>query len=73
VIPPPRFFAYTAFWIAPSRNRDRYHCDALAWQNYLGRSGALIVTTEAVCWEWLNAVPRTATGSIAARGFERIG
>jgi predicted nucleic acid-binding protein len=36
------------------------------------RSGALVVTTEAVCWEWLNAMSDTATRSIAAHGYARI-
>src|SRR5579863_720895 len=31
-----------------------------------------MVTTEAVCWEWLNAMSDAATRSIAARGYERI-
>jgi predicted nucleic acid-binding protein len=42
------------------------------WQDYLVRSGALIVTTEAVCWEWLNAMSGAATRNIAAHGFERV-
>jgi hypothetical protein len=36
------------------------------------RSGAFLVTTEAVCWEWLNAMSDAATRSIAAHGYERI-
>jgi hypothetical protein len=35
-----------AFWIALFRSRDQYHREARGWQNYLERSGALIVTTE---------------------------
>lgn len=69
---PPRFFADTAFWIALFRRRDQYHPDALAWQNYLVRSAASIVTTEAVCREWLNAMSAAATRIIAAHAFERI-
>jgi predicted nucleic acid-binding protein len=65
-------FADTAFWIALFRSRDQHHRDALAWQDYLVRSGALIVTTEAVCWEWLNAMSCAATRDIAAHGFERV-
>lgn len=36
------------------------------------RSGAFVITTEAVCWEWLNAMSDPATRSIAAHGYERI-
>jgi predicted nucleic acid-binding protein len=32
----------------------------------------LIVTTEAVCWEWLNAMSGVATRNIAAHAFERV-
>ncbi|MBL8233528.1 MAG: hypothetical protein JNL98_33840 [Bryobacterales bacterium] len=39
-----------------SRARDQYHRDTLAWHVHLVESGAVIVTTEAVCWEWLNAM-----------------
>ena len=69
---PPRFFADTAFWIALFRNRDQYHREARAWQRYLVRPGALLVTTEAVCWEWLNAMSNSATRHTAASGYERI-
>jgi predicted nucleic acid-binding protein len=34
--------------------------------------GALIVTTEAVCWEWLNAMSGAATRNVAAHAFERV-
>jgi len=30
------------------------------------------MTTEAVCWEWLNAMSGAATRNMAAKGFERI-
>jgi predicted nucleic acid-binding protein len=36
------------------------------------RSGAFVVTTEAVCWEWLNAMSDPTTRSTAAHGYERI-
>lgn len=55
-----------------SRARDQYHRDALAWHAYLVRSRAVIVTTEAVCWEWLNAMSGAATRKVAAEGFEQI-
>jgi predicted nucleic acid-binding protein len=31
-----------------------------------------VVTTEAVCWEWLNAMSATATRGVAVSGYERI-
>ena len=31
-----------------------------------------MVTTEAVCWEWLNSMSNLATRGIAAHGYERI-
>ena len=55
-----------------SRARDQYHRDALAWHLYLVKSRALIVTTEAVCWEWMNALSGAATRKVAADGFEQI-
>ena len=30
------------------------------------------MTTEAVCWEWLNAMSGTATRNLAAHAFERV-
>ena len=36
------------------------------------RSAAFVVTTEAVCWEWLNAMSDPSTRSIAAQRYERI-
>ena len=69
---PPRYFADTAFWIALFRSRDQYHQNALAWQGYLLKSGASIITTEAVCWEWLNALSGAGTRRAAAHGFERV-
>ena len=44
----PHFFADTAFWIALFRARGQYHRNAIAWNKYLVRSQALVVTTEAV-------------------------
>jgi predicted nucleic acid-binding protein len=54
------------------RRRDQHHREARAWQDYLVRSGALLITTEAICWEWLNAMSSTATSSVAAYGYEQI-
>lgn len=65
-------FADTAFWIALFRYRDQYHREARAWQGYIVRSGAALVTTEAVCWEWMNAMSGAATRGVAARAYEMI-
>jgi hypothetical protein len=43
------------FHIALFRRLDQYHREARAWQNYLVRSGALLITNGGVCWEWLFA------------------
>jgi len=53
------YFADTAFWIALFRSRD---------QSYLLRSKIRVVTTEAVCWEWLNAMSGIGTRSAVAKG-----
>jgi len=44
----------------------------MAWQSYLLRSKSHVVTTEAVCWEWLNAMSGIGTRSAVAKGFELI-
>jgi predicted nucleic acid-binding protein len=66
------YFADTAFWIALFRSRDQYRPNALAWQKYLLRSRSRLITTEAICWEWLNAMSGVATRSAVAKGFELI-
>ncbi len=68
----PRFLVDTAFWIALFRRRDQYHREALAWQSWLAQSGAFLITTEAVCWEWLNAMSNSSIRAGAALGYERI-
>jgi uncharacterized protein len=34
--------------------------------------GSIIVTTEAVLWEWLNALSDPRTRALAAEGYERV-
>jgi predicted nucleic acid-binding protein len=65
------YFADTSFWIALSSKRDQYHSQAIAWHAALMRSGSRIVTTEAVLWEWLNALADTTTRATAAEGYRR--
>jgi len=66
------YFADTAFWIALFRRRDQFHDAALSWQRFLLGSGAVTVTTEAVCWEWMNAMSGVGTRTVAAQAFDRI-
>jgi predicted nucleic acid-binding protein len=65
------YFADTSFWIAISSRRDQYHSQAVAWHQFLLRTESGIVTTEAVLWEWLNALAGYTTRDIAAEGYRR--
>lgn len=65
------YFADTSFWIAISSRRDQYHARAITWHEVVARTGSRIVTTEAVLWEWLNALSDTSTRAIAAEGYRR--
>ena len=65
------YFADTSFWIALSSKRDQYHAQAIAWHAAVMRSGSRIVTTEAVLWEWLNALADATTRATAAEGYRR--
>jgi len=64
-------FADTSFWIALSRGRDQYHPRAVAWNQFVIRTRSIIVTTEAVLWEWLNALSDAATRGVAAEAYHR--
>jgi predicted nucleic acid-binding protein len=66
------YFADTAFWIAISSRRDQYHSQAAAWHQSVVRTVSRIVTTEAVLWEWLNALSDASTRTIAAEGYHRV-
>ncbi|MGO9259376.1 MAG: type II toxin-antitoxin system VapC family toxin [Bryobacteraceae bacterium] len=65
------YFADTSFWMALSRRRDQYHPHAAAWNQFVIRTGSMIVTTEAVLWEWLNAFSDPSTRSVASEGYRR--
>jgi len=65
------YFVDTSFWIALVRKRDQYHARAVAWYQFLVRSQSTLVTTEAVLWEWLNALSNGPTRAIAAEGYRR--
>ena len=65
------YFADTSFWIALSSRRDQYHSRAVEWHEFVMRTGSKIITTEAILWEWLNALADASTRSIAAEGHRR--
>jgi predicted nucleic acid-binding protein len=65
------WFADASFWIAISNRRDQFHTRAIAWRTYLVGSGALLVTTEPVLWEWLNALVDPEIRGMAADGYRR--
>ena len=67
----PVVFADTAFWIALASLRDQYHSRALAWSQFLVRTEWALITTEAVLWEWLNALSHPSTRGQAAEGYRR--
>jgi predicted nucleic acid-binding protein len=64
-------FADTSFWIAVSSQRDQYHSTAIAWALHLMRQEDLVITTEAVLLEWLNAMANPTTRAAAAEGYRR--
>jgi uncharacterized protein len=66
------YFADESFWIALSSRRDQYHSQALAWHAAVARTGSRIVTTEAVLWEWLNALSDTSSRRVVAEGYQRV-
>jgi uncharacterized protein len=66
------YFADTSFWIALSSRRDQFHSQAVAWHQSVIRNASRIITTEAVLWEWLNALSDASTRSIAAEGYRRV-
>ena len=65
------YFADTSFWIALSSRRDQSHARALEWHGFVIRSGSKIVTTEAVLWEWLNALSDPNSRGVAVEGYRR--
>ena len=65
------YFADTSFWMALSRKRDQYHRRAVVWNEFVVRSKSALVTTEAVLWEWLNALSDASTRGVAAEGYRR--
>ena len=59
------YFADTSYWMALSRKRDQYNRHAATWNQFAIRTRSIIVTTEAVLWEWLNALSDTSTRAVA--------
>lgn len=68
----PTYFADTSFWIALSNRRDQYHAQAVKWTEHIRRVRSVILTTEAVLWEWMNALADVATRQTAAQGYRRL-
>lgn len=65
------WFADTSFWIAVSQKTDQYHGRASAWSDNLVKKDAFILTTEAVLWEWMNALANSSTRRATAEGYRR--
>ena len=65
------YFADTSYWMALSRKRDQYNRNAVAWNQFVIQAKCIIVTTEAVLWEWLNAFSDASTRAVAAEGYRR--
>ena len=65
------YFGDTSYWMALSRKRDQYHRRVVAWNQFVIRTRSIIVTTEAVLWEWLNAFSDASTRAVAAEGYRR--
>ena len=65
------YFADTSYWMAVSRQRDQYHLHAVAWNQFVIRTRSIVVTTEAVLWERLNAFSDANTRAVAAEGYRR--
>jgi predicted nucleic acid-binding protein len=67
----PTYFADTSFWIALSSKRDQYHPRAVAWSQFVVRNQGTIMTTEAVLWEWMNALSDASTRRVAIEGYRK--
>jgi uncharacterized protein len=67
----PAYFADTSFWIALSSKRDQYHARAVAWSLSLIQRQSTLVTSEAVLWEWMNALSDAPTRRFVAEGYRR--
>ena len=65
------YFADTSFWIALSHRPDQHHGPASAWSRHVVERNASILTTEAVLWEWMNALADSATRLMASEGYRR--
>jgi predicted nucleic acid-binding protein len=65
-------FADTSFWIALCSKRDQFHAAAVVWARHCAARKDDVVTTEAVLWEWLNAMADSTTRATAAEGYRRV-
>ncbi len=55
----------------PQKSDQYQESRASAWSNYLTQENAFILTTEAVLWEWMNALANSATRRSTAEGYRR--
>jgi hypothetical protein len=67
----PAYFVDTSFWIALASRRDQFHPRAVTWSLFVAGNGITLVTTEAVLWEWMNALSDAAPRRLAAEGYRR--
>ena len=68
---PAVYFADTSFWIALSQRPDQHHRRASEWSRHLDQQDTFILATEAVLWEWMNALAGAGTRRTTAEGFRR--
>ena len=66
------YLADTSFWIGLSSKRDQHHHRAVAWHQFVIGTEINIVTTDAVLFEWLNALADVSTRRVAAESCLRV-
>jgi hypothetical protein len=62
---------FTAFWTRETNTIIIGRPRAVAWSLFLVRNQSTLVTTEAVLWEWMNALSDALTRRLAAEGYPR--
>lgn len=68
----PVLFADTYFFIARLWPRDPHHDRAVAWERYILGHQLTVVTTEAVLWEFLNALSHRRTRRVGLEGYRAV-
>jgi predicted nucleic acid-binding protein len=64
-----RVFADTVFWIGLTNRRDQHHIPAVEWDRWVDDHRVRVITSEAVLWEWLNALSDPGSRRHAAEGY----